>query len=310
DRHTRQRAGAPARAGGGPGRPRLAGRQEAAPRARRAPARAPQPAPPGVGEPDHGLAPARGDDPAGDPLGDHLRLRQLRRGPRDRQRRGAAPLRARPLRADHPAGRRDQRGRRHRPAAARRAGALAVPEVLRRPRAARPRAGRVRAGREPHRQHGGGQLRRRARARDPPAAGRDPRAVDTGPAGARAAAHPPDHRRPGHRAGAAADRAAARRHPHAPRQGRRHRHHRCAGRRHLGGQPPGADRGRVTPDGRERHHHRALVQDRADARHDRSGPRQDEHHRRPAGRHRGGRAPARLQGHPSRRRRARPRGGV
>jgi anti-sigma regulatory factor (Ser/Thr protein kinase) len=109
-------------------------------------------------------------------------------------------VRPRPVRADHPARRRDARGRRHRAAAARRAGPVAVPEVRRRPDAARPRPRRVRAGGQPDRQHGRGELRRRARAGHPPAAGRDPRAVDAGAAGARAPAHPADHRRARRRA--------------------------------------------------------------------------------------------------------------
>ncbi len=63
----------------------------------------------------------RGDLRRGD-----VGLRQLRGGARDRHVRGAAGLRAQPVRAHHPARRRDPRGRRHRAAAARRAGALPV----------------------------------------------------------------------------------------------------------------------------------------------------------------------------------------
>ncbi len=74
---------------------------------------------------------------------------------------------------------------------------------------AQPGARRLRAGRQPHRQHGGGQLRRRAGAGHPAAAGLDPRAVHAGAAGAGAAAHPADHRRAGQRARPPADRAAA-----------------------------------------------------------------------------------------------------
>ena len=92
--------------------------------------------------------------------------------------------------------------------------------------AAQPGAGRLRAGRQPDRQHRRGQLRRRARAGHPPAAGRDPRAVHAGAAGPGAAADPADHRGARQRAGPAADRAAAQRHPHPPGEGRRHRHHR------------------------------------------------------------------------------------
>ena len=55
-----------------------------------------------------------------------------------------------------------------------------------------------------------------------------------------------------------ADRAAAARDPHPPRQGRRHRHHRRPRRRRDGGQPPGPDGRRVTADGCERHHHRTV----------------------------------------------------
>ena len=100
-----------------------------------------------------------------------------------------------------------------------------------------------------------------------------------GAAGPGAAAHPADHRRPRQRAGPPADRAAAARHPHPPRQGRGHRHHRRPGRRRGGRQPPGADRRRVTADGRQRHHHRAVPDDRPDAGDDRGRPEQDEHHR-------------------------------
>ena len=139
--------------------------------------------------------------------------------------RGAAGLRPQPLRAHHPARRRDRRGARHRAAAARRARALAVREVpgglpgpQRGPR-------RLRAGREPHRQHGGRELRAGARAHHPPAAGGDPRALDAGAPGPRAAADPPDHRRARRPARPPADRAAAARHPHQPRPRGRDRHH-------------------------------------------------------------------------------------
>ena len=104
--------------------------------------------------------------------------------------------------------------RRHRAAAARRAGPLAVREVPDRLRPAEPRAGRLRAGGQPHRQHRGRRLRAGARAHHPPAAGGHPRAVHAGAAGARAAADPADHRRdrqparpPAHRAAAAGIRA-------------------------------------------------------------------------------------------------------
>ncbi len=196
--------------------------------------------------------------PAGDGRRDHVGLRQLRRGARDRQRRGPAALRPRPVRADHPARGGDPRGRRHRAAAARRAGPVPVREVPARLRAAEPGAGRLRAGGQPDRQHRRRQLRRRARARHPAAAGLHPRAVDAGPAGPRTAADPADHRRPRQRARPAADRAAAQRHPHAPREGRRHRHHRRPGRGRVGRQPPGPHGGRLPAHGRERHHHRAC----------------------------------------------------
>ena len=84
--------------------------------------------------------------------------------------------------------------------------------------------------------------------------------------------------------------------PRQPRQGRRDRHHRRADDRLDGGQPPRADRRGVAPDGRERDHHRPVVGDRPDARHDRRRPVQGQRGRRPAGRHRGGRAAARLRG--------------
>ncbi len=49
-------------------------------------------------------------------------------------------------------------------------------------RAAQPGARRLRAGRQPHRQHRGRELRPGARARHPPAAGGDPRALHPGAA--------------------------------------------------------------------------------------------------------------------------------
>ena len=100
------------------------------------------------------------------------------------------------------------------------------------------------------------------------------------------------------RTGPAADRAAAPRHPHPPGQGRRHRHHRGPGRRRGGRQPPGPDRRRLTADGGQRDHHRAVTGDRADAGHHRRRPQQDGHDRRPARRPRGGRAAARIHGDP------------
>ena len=100
---------------------------------------------------------------------------------------------------------------------------------------------------------------RGAREGHPPAAGRDPRAVDAGAAGARAPAHPADHRRPRQRACQAAHRAAAPRHPHPSGQGRRHRHHRRTRRRPDGGQPPGPDGRRISAHGRQRHHHRSVT---------------------------------------------------
>ena len=84
--------------------------------------------------------------------------------------------------------------------------------------------------------------------------------------------------------------------PRQPRQGRRDRHHRRADDRLDGGEPPRADRRGVAADGRERDHHRPLVGDRPDARHDRRRPVQGQRGRRPPGRHRGGRAAARLRG--------------
>ena len=63
-----------------------------------------------------------------------------------------------------------------------------------------------------------------------------------------------------------------------------------------GGQPPRADRRRLAAHGRERHHHRPLAGDRPDACHARRRARQGQRGRRPPGRHRGGRAPARLPG--------------
>ena len=250
-----------------------------------------------MGAPDRRGAAADRADRGGDLLRGDLGLRQLRRGARDRLRRGAAGLRPQPVRAHHPARRRDRRGARHRAAAARRARPLAVREVPGRLPGPQRGARRLRAGREPDRQHGGRQLRAGARAHHPPAAGGDPRALHAGPPGPRAAADPPDHRRARRPARPPAHRAAAARHPHQPRPRGRDRHHRRAGDRLDGGQPPRADRRRVAADGRLRDHHRPLVGDRPDARDARRGPLQGQRGRRPPGRHRGGRAPAGLHGH-------------
>ena len=140
----------------------------------------PHPAARGMGAPHHGIAAPHRHDPRGDLRRGDLGLRQLRRGARDGQRRSAPGLCAQPLRAHHPAGRRDPRGARHRAAASRRARPLPVQEVPGRLRPAEQRARRLRAGRQPHRQHGGGRLRPGARAHHPPAAGGDPRALDAG----------------------------------------------------------------------------------------------------------------------------------
>ena len=64
-----------------------------------------------------------------------------------------------------------------------------------------------------------------------------------------------------------------------------------------GGEPPRADRRRVTADGRERHHYRTIPDNRPDVGGPRGRPEQDPHHGRPAGRSRGGRAAARLPRH-------------
>ena len=167
----------------------------------------------------------------------------------------------------------------------------------RRLRPAQPRARRLRAGRQPHRQHGGGQLRRGARAGHPPAAGRAPRAVDPGAAGPRAAADPADHRRARHAARPASSPNSC-----------------CAAiRAHrakvvvidITGVPDvdetvanhlvqTVDASRLM--GAERDHHRPVLGDRADAGDHRCRPQQDERGRRPAGRHRGGRTAARVPG--------------
>ena len=170
-------------------------RRQAAPRAGRPPARQPHRAAAAVGRADHRGPPALLHDEPGGLLRGDLGVRQLRRGARDGQRRGAPGLRTRPLRADHPARRRDARGGRDRPAAEGRAGPLALREVPRGLRAPQPCARRLRAGSQPHRQHGRRQLRRAARTGHPRAAGRAAGAVDPGAAGARAAADPADHRR-------------------------------------------------------------------------------------------------------------------
>src|SRR5439155_26477870 len=86
------------------------------------------------------------------------------------------------------------RGGRHRAAPARRAGPLAVRQLPRRLPTVEPGPRRLRARRKPHRDHRGGGVRARARAGDPRAAGSHPRAVYARAAGARAAAHPADHR--------------------------------------------------------------------------------------------------------------------
>ena len=173
----------------------------AAARAGRAPSGQPDPTAAAVGRAHHAGPPALGDDRPGGLLRGDLGLRQLRRGVGDGQRGGPPALCPRPLRADHPPRCRDPRGGRHRPAAARRAGALPVREVPRRLRPPQPGAGRLRAGSQPHRQHRGGELRRAARARHPGPAGRVVGALHPCAAGARAAADPAHHRRPGRHAG-------------------------------------------------------------------------------------------------------------
>ena len=272
---------------------RLAGRQAAAAGARGPPAGAPQPAAGGVGE-RITRRPADGDDAAGDPLRDDVGLRQLRRGARDRQRRGAAAYARDLSERIIPRGvethevvgivllLRDVLARSlfqkyhddltlldhvldaYEPAANRIANTVAVSFVDERERVIRQQQDAIRELSTP-------VLQVRERLLILPIIG----VLDS-------------------RAGAPADRAAARRHPRPPREGRRHRHDRRPGRRRVGREPPGADGRRVTPDGCERHHHRALLEDRADAGDHRGRPQQDAHHRRPAGRHRGGRAPARL----------------
>jgi hypothetical protein len=66
--------------------------------------------------------------------------------------------------------------------------------------------------------------------------------------------------------------------------------------RRDGGQPPGADRRRITADGRQRDRDRAVLGDRTDAGHDRRRSRQDQRRGRPARRHRRGGTAARIQG--------------
>ena len=85
-----------------------------------------------------------------------------------------------------------------------------------------------------------------------------------------------------------------------PRESGGHRHHRCADHRLHGGEPPGADGGRVGVDGCERDHHRPVLGNRPDAGDHRAGPVEDERRRRPAGRYRGSRTPARVRSHPHR----------
>ncbi|CAA9329493.1 MAG: RsbT co-antagonist protein RsbRA, partial [uncultured Nocardioidaceae bacterium] len=269
-------------------------RRLAAARARRVPAAQPQRPARAVGPAHHGRAAAHGDDRGRDLLRGHRRVRQLRRRARDGQRRDAAGLRARPLRADHPAGGGDPRGARHRPAPARRPGPGAVRQVRARRRAAHPHPRRLRAGRQPHRRDRRRELRGGARAGHPRAAGGHPRALDARPPGPRPAPHPADHRRGRPPPRPPAHRAAPLGHPGQPRPGRRHRHHGRGLHRPHRGQPPRPDRRGRPPHGRQRDHHRPVVDDRPDPRGPRGGPEHDADRRRPAGRARGGRAPARL----------------
>ena len=203
----------------------------AAARARRAPAPEPHRAARGVGAPHHRGAAADGDDAGGDLRRGDVGLRQLRRGARDRQRRGAAGLRAQPVRAHHPARRRDGRGASasccccatcsrarcsrstsatstllnrvldaYEPAANRIANTVAVGFVQERERIIRQQQEAIRELSTP-------VLQVRERLLILPIIG----VIDSA---ARAPAH----------------RAAAARHPREPRQGRRHRHHRRARR--------------------------------------------------------------------------------
>ena len=80
----------------------------------------------GVDPANHGGSPAHRDVQGGNLRRGDVRLRQLRRGPRDPDPGDAPGVRAESFRTHHPARRRDPRGGRHRAAAARRAGTLAV----------------------------------------------------------------------------------------------------------------------------------------------------------------------------------------
>ena len=206
-----------ARATGGPG--------GAVARAGRPPAEEPQRAAAGVDEPHHRRAPALGHDAARGVLRGHVRVRQLRRGAGDGQRRGAAQYARDLSERIIPRGvethevvgivllLRDVLARSlfekyqddfdllnrvldaYEPAANRIANTVAVSFVEERERVIREQADAL------------------------------PRAVDAGAAGARTAAHPPDHRRAGQRTGPPAHRAAAAGDPQASGARGGHRHH-------------------------------------------------------------------------------------
>ena len=220
-------------------------------RAGRAPAQQPDPAAPGVGAADRRGAAADRADPGGDLLRGHRRSTTTT----SRCWRPAPSRRCRTTRATCPSASSRAASRPTRCSASCCCCATCWPARCSRSTRrdfdyAQPGARRLRAGRQPHRQHRGRELRPGARARHPPAAGGDPRALHAGAAGARAAADPADHRRARRPARPPADRAAAARHPHQPRPRGRDRHHRRADDRLDGGQPPRADRRRVAADGR------------------------------------------------------------
>src|SRR2546425_5115994 len=127
-----------------------------------------------------------------------------------------------------------------------------------------------------------------ARADHPPATRSDPRALDSGPARARATADPSDHRHHRPAACSSAHRATAPWHPGQPLQGRRDRHHWGPGHGRQCGEPSGPNRGGLAALGRHGHRDRVVSRDCPDPGQHRSRPGQDEHRWRPAGRHRGG----------------------
>ena len=161
-----------------------------------------------------------------------------------------------------------------------------------------PGSRRLRARREPDRQHRRGELRRRTRAGDPPAAGLDAASCRRPVLQVRErllilpiigvldshARQPADRTAAARRSAATARRWSSWTSPAWPTWTKRSPTQLVAGG------------GRIPADGGRGHHHRPVVEDRADAGHHRGGSRQDANSGGPSRRNRGSRAGARIPG--------------